>query len=337
MPDRERWYEDRDGRSRYREDHEDRYEADRPQEDRSFTDRGESRRPAEWRGTQRRAYADPWAASGQGQSPRNTRGDTGRRDEDADPRAGYGVYGGGYGAGPGRRSRWDESHDEHRGRRGYGRGEEPDDTYQMGDPYMRRTYRAEPVDYGARYDRERGGGAYSARGGFEPYDPGFSQQDYDPDRYTPNPREGRGEGNRSSWDRAADRIRSWFGDERAERRREWDHAQAPHRGRGPKGYVRTDERIREDLSERLTDNPWLDASNVEVTVAGAEVTLSGTVPDRESKRRAEDIADDVSGVKHVQNNLRVGPALTGARGETVRSIAGQPVSGRVGDVSDGDS
>ena len=41
------------------------------------------------------------------------------------------------------------------------------------------------------------------------------------------------------------------------------------------------------------------------TLHKGEVTLSGTVNSRLEKRRAEDVADDVSGVKHVQNNLRV--------------------------------
>lgn len=39
-------------------------------------------------------------------------------------------------------------------------------------------------------------------------------------------------------------------------------------------------------------------------MAEGEVTLAGSVEDRRAKRRAEDIADGVSGVKHVQNNLR---------------------------------
>ena len=49
----------------------------------------------------------------------------------------------------------------------------------------------------------------------------------------------------------------------------------------------------------------VDASDIEVAVSGREVTLSGTVRSREEKRRAEDIAEAVSGVTHVQNNLRV--------------------------------
>jgi hypothetical protein len=78
-----------------------------------------------------------------------------------------------------------------------------------------------------------------------------------------------------------------------------------HRGRGPRGYARSAERIREDVSDRLTDDPFLDASDIEVRVSTSEVTLDGTVGSRADKRRAEDCAEQVAGVTHVQNNLRV--------------------------------
>lgn len=100
--------------------------------------------------------------------------------------------------------------------------------------------------------------------------------------------------------KAGDEIASWFGDEDAARRREADH-----RGRGPKDYVRSDERIRDDVNDRLTEDWRVDASNITVTVDKGEVTLNGTVTERAAKRRAEDIVEDLSGVKHVQNNLRV--------------------------------
>jgi hypothetical protein len=79
----------------------------------------------------------------------------------------------------------------------------------------------------------------------------------------------------------------------------------PYRGRGPKGYQRSDERIRDDVCERLTDDPLVDASEIEITVANREVTLSGFVESRQARRRAEDIVEGVSGVGHVQNDLRV--------------------------------
>lgn len=100
--------------------------------------------------------------------------------------------------------------------------------------------------------------------------------------------------------RAGDEVASWFGDEDAARRREADH-----RGRGPADYIRSDERIREDANDRLTEDWRVDASRISVAVENGEITLSGLVNRRDDKRRAEDIVEDLSGVKHVQNNLRV--------------------------------
>jgi len=75
-------------------------------------------------------------------------------------------------------------------------------------------------------------------------------------------------------------------------------------GRGPKGYQRSDERIREDACERLTYDSEVDASDVTVTVADGEVTLEGEVENRNQKRRAEDVIENVNGVKDVHNRLR---------------------------------
>src|SRR5215212_2311505 len=81
--------------------------------------------------------------------------------------------------------------------------------------------------------------------------------------------------------------------------------QQSYRGRGPKNYVRSDERIHEDVCERLAMDHDVDASEIEVNVAGGVVTLNGTVDERQAKRLAEDICESVRGVKDVQNNLRV--------------------------------
>ncbi|MBB4658768.1 BON domain-containing protein [Parvularcula dongshanensis] len=78
-----------------------------------------------------------------------------------------------------------------------------------------------------------------------------------------------------------------------------------HRGKGPKNYVRSDERILEEVNDWLTDDHELDASEITVTVQDREVTLDGVVDSRSQKRLAEDIAHDISGVTHVQNNLRI--------------------------------
>lgn len=105
---------------------------------------------------------------------------------------------------------------------------------------------------------------------------------------------------RGFFQKAGDEVSSWFGDDDAERRREVDH-----RGKGPKGYARSDDRIKEEVSEKLSDDWMLDASDIEVAVAEGEVTLTGHVDSRQSRRRAEDCIEDVAGVTHVQNNLRV--------------------------------
>ena len=76
-------------------------------------------------------------------------------------------------------------------------------------------------------------------------------------------------------------------------------------GRGPKGYQRSDERLREEVSDRLMADDRIDASDIEVEVHDGEVTLTGTVDGRMAKRRAEDCAEEVMGVRDVMNQLRV--------------------------------
>lgn len=94
-----------------------------------------------------------------------------------------------------------------------------------------------------------------------------------------------------------------------------------HRGRGPRGYVRSDERIADDVISRLTDAPDVDASEILLSVEGGVVTLTGNVPARAMKHRAEDIAAEATGVRDVCNTIRVdnGAASFGRPGEAVRS------------------
>ena len=101
-------------------------------------------------------------------------------------------------------------------------------------------------------------------------------------------------------------------------------------GRGPKGYQRSDDRIREDVSDRFTEHGDLDASGIEVEVSQGVVTLSGSVDDRWGKRLAEDIAERVPGVRDVMNQLRVGDQTgpqagqmdMGSSGGTSQDMAG---------------
>lgn len=77
-----------------------------------------------------------------------------------------------------------------------------------------------------------------------------------------------------------------------------------HRGKGPKGYQRSDERLKEMICERLREDPDIDPGDVTITVTGGRITLEGTVDSRHTKNAIEDIADQF-GVQDVQNNLRV--------------------------------
>jgi osmotically-inducible protein OsmY len=99
------------------------------------------------------------------------------------------------------------------------------------------------------------------------------------------------------WEKARGRVASWFNRDRG--------PEGPHRGKGPRGYVRSEERIREDVYDRLSYDPGIDASEINIRVEGSEVILSGTVHSREEKYRAEDLVESISGVRNVQNNLRV--------------------------------
>ena len=173
-----------------------------------------------------------------------------------------------------------------------------------------------PTAYGPYYDAPYAWGA-----GYVPYGMGapfagmvgtygaarseFAPGGQMPGHYPPQPESGRPGEPRSFLDRAADRLASWFGDPDAEHRRHADELRASHRGRGPKSYKRADGRIQEDINDRLTEDPWLDATDIEVAVAEGEVTLTGVVHSREDKRRAERLAEEVSGVGDVQNNLRL--------------------------------
>jgi osmotically-inducible protein OsmY len=119
---------------------------------------------------------------------------------------------------------------------------------------------------------------------------------------------GRGLGRDRSWDRYGAGVAPTGGYEPSGGTEYYGQASpmsGPFTGRGPRGWQRSDDRIKEDICERMSHHGSLDASDLEVRVANCEVTLAGTVPDRDSKRIAEHIAESVSGVRDVHNQIRV--------------------------------
>lgn len=76
-------------------------------------------------------------------------------------------------------------------------------------------------------------------------------------------------------------------------------------GKGPKGWKRSDERIKEEVSEALFRDYHVDASDIEVDVKEGVVTLSGTVESRNAKKAAEVCIENLTGVIDVHNRLRI--------------------------------
>ena len=109
------------------------------------------------------------------------------------------------------------------------------------------------------------------------------------------------------------------------RAEEHESGKKDFRGKGPRSYKRSDERVLEDVNDRLYLDPYIDASDIEVDVEKGDLILKGTVEDRDAKRRAEDIAETVPGVQNVENRLRVaktnqrivGPVRSNAREELI--------------------
>jgi osmotically-inducible protein OsmY len=93
--------------------------------------------------------------------------------------------------------------------------------------------------------------------------------------------------------------------------RRFRQARGWQRGRGPGRVEETeaagseDARIRSEVSACLTDDWYVDGTEITVSVADGEVTLDGVVENRAEKRLAEDCADSVEGVVDVRNNLRI--------------------------------
>jgi osmotically-inducible protein OsmY len=135
--------------------------------------------------------------------------------------------------------------------------------------------------------RDYGRGDY--RGNVGPGGFGYAESNYGPTRY----REAFG---RTGREPESDPSRSGEGH---------SSMTGGHRGRGPRNYRRSDERIREMICERLTDDPYVDASEVSIEVRDGVITLSGDVPERRMKHRVEDIASEMGRDNEIRNEIRV--------------------------------
>jgi hypothetical protein len=104
--------------------------------------------------------------------------------------------------------------------------------------------------------------------------------------------------------------------------------------RGPKGWTRSDERIRDDICGQLYDDPRIDSSEVTVDVEEGKVVLQGSVEARFMKHAIEDLVDRCPGVKDIDNRIRV--ARDGARGGPEEASSDRATEGARRESSNGE-
>jgi hypothetical protein len=277
---------------------------------------------------------DRWGARERDMDDGYRGSDPGPRQERGPWQGGQGYVGGGFG----------------RGYEDYGRGMR-EDTGRYARDYNTRDYNRDPDrdynrDYNSGYNYNPGvnfqgnqggysrtpgltGNDWNARPGYGQYSVpgtfggGWSERDLGYDRG-----QDRGFGTYVARDRTDALNLRRDADERGPFERLGDRFREGVRklGKGPKAYTRSDDRVREDIYDRLMHG-WVNAEDVEVQVKAGEVTLTGFVDERRDKRIIEDIVEEVLGVKDVHNQLKVsrpeqlGATSTGTPGTPPTRVA----------------
>lgn len=96
----------------------------------------------------------------------------------------------------------------------------------------------------------------------------------------------------------------------------------------PKGYTRSDERIKDDVCEHLYHADDIDLGEVTVECENGTVKLEGMVPERRMKHRIEDIAEQCIGVLDVENRIRVSRAADRGMSPLATAAAENPGESR---------
>lgn len=203
-----------------------------------------------------------------------------------------------------------------------------------------------------RYSRQQYGGPYR-EGYSQPGSRSWSEGYEGPNTWGRNPnsssggdygepRESRSWNQDRSYSNRSSRQPTWDSSGEEQRRGSWGESrqsdsssyerpwqEGPYSGKGPKGYERPDERIKEEICERLSYHGFIDPSEVDINVEKGEVKLSGTCTNRREKRMIEDVADSVRGVRDVRNELSINQS--GNRSEN--SSGNRSESGNQGNTS----
>jgi osmotically-inducible protein OsmY len=240
---------------------------------------------------------------------------------------GFGAWEGGRGQGPG----WEGGRGQGTGWQGGAQAGRYGEGYGSGYGSQRGDFRGAELDEGrVQFGRGRGSqggwGSEGSQGGFQGsgyHGYGSQASDY----YGSQGRSQQGGYERGSSERW---MGEGFGGPSGQTMDQWRERQSRERQsrkvgshRWPKSYQRSDERIREDIYERLLQDGYIDCSDVTVNVQQGNVTLEGTVPERHMKHQIENIADDCAGVKDIENRLRVSQGEASQVG-TMTSVGSGP-------------
>jgi len=269
-------------------------------------------------------------------------GDQGQRFEDMRGMGGSSDYQG-YGQGGGYRQSGSGY-----GQSGSGYGQQGGGYQQPGSGYGQRGggYQQSGSGYGQSGGYQQSGSSYGQSGGYRQSGSGYGQgSGYQQSGYEQGRQYGDAYGQDAGYQQSGSRHEQQGGSRQSGYRRESSYPYGgqggsgyqgqggsgqerdfgSRRGLGPRSYTRTDDRIREDVNERLMDDDHVDASGITVQVKDGTVTLTGTVDERWEKHRAEDIADACSGVRDVQNNIRL---ASGASSSVASSSSSSRTEGR---------
>jgi osmotically-inducible protein OsmY len=97
-------------------------------------------------------------------------------------------------------------------------------------------------------------------------------------------------------------------------------SEGQHKGAGPKSEKPQGDAVWEAVHDKLTEEPWLDATDIVLSVSGGDVTLTGTVPSQHEVDLAGKAAAEAKGVTNVANNLTVNANSGVAETNRIRSI-----------------
>ena len=78
-----------------------------------------------------------------------------------------------------------------------------------------------------------------------------------------------------------------------------------HYGKGPQGWMHSDQRMYNDVCAALAFSHEVDATDINVNVEDSCVSLNGSVFDHEMKAAATECVENVFGVSEVKNELRI--------------------------------